>query len=281
MPNTPYLSNFDGFDLRAQPDCLHCESSFTDSLDGTLNPAEERLFELHLASCVHCAELFAEAQRGHAWLEMLKTPRPEPRPELLARILAQTSGNALGRTLPVAPAGSNAMTIPVPLLAGPMAGRLLAFRPRPTAMHRLGRVLLEPRLAMTAAMAFFSITLTMSLTGVRLNDLHASDLSTSSLRRTAHGVQAGAVRYYDNLRVVHVLESRVDDLREDLQQRRQDEMSTPAAPAEAPVPQKPAKQEPADGGGSSSARPHENQSLPVLTSMIALLAPWTLNGDHA
>ena len=80
---------------------------------------------------------------------------------------------------------------------------------------------------MTAAMAFLSITLTMSLTGVRLNDLSRNDLSPSGVRRLVHTTEAGAVRYYDNLRVVHVLESRVENLRESLQGNRDE---TPASP---------------------------------------------------
>jgi hypothetical protein len=65
---------------------------------------------------------------------------------------------------------------------------------------------------MTAAMAFFSIALTLNLVGVHLNQLHAADLKPSSLRRSFYQANAHVVRYYDNLRVVYELESRVRDL---------------------------------------------------------------------
>lgn len=66
---------------------------------------------------------------------------------------------------------------------------------------------------MTAAMAFFSITLTLNLMGVRLADLKASDLKPSSLRRTFYEANAHMVRNVDNLRVVYEVEARVRDLR--------------------------------------------------------------------
>jgi hypothetical protein len=72
--------------------------------------------------------------------------------------------------------------------------------------------MLQPRLAMTAAMAFFSIALTLNLTGVRLSELRPSDLKPSSIRRGFYEANAHVVRYYDNLRVVYELESRVRDL---------------------------------------------------------------------
>src|ERR1039457_1082978 len=62
----------------------------------------------------------------------------------------------------------------------------------------------QPRLAMTAAMAFFSIALTMNLTGVHLQDLRASDLKPSSLKRDFTNANASVKRYYEGLRVVYV-----------------------------------------------------------------------------
>jgi hypothetical protein len=72
--------------------------------------------------------------------------------------------------------------------------------------------MLQPRLAMTAAMAFFSIALTLNLTGVRLGDLRASDFKPSNIMRSAYEAKARIVRYSDNLRVVYELDTRVRDL---------------------------------------------------------------------
>jgi hypothetical protein len=87
---------------------------------------------------------------------------------------------------------------------------------------------MQPRLAMTAAMAFFSIALTLNLTGVRITQLKASDFTPSSLKRSFYDANAKVVRSIDNLRVVYELESRVHDLQRDA------DSSTPPAPESAP-----------------------------------------------
>jgi anti-sigma factor RsiW len=66
----------------------------SDALDGTLSAADQATFDLHMVGCPNCATMLADAQRGAAWMEMLKSPRPEPPIALLERILAETSGKA-------------------------------------------------------------------------------------------------------------------------------------------------------------------------------------------
>ena len=77
---------------------------------------------------------------------------------------------------------------------------------------------LEPRIALVAAMAFFSISLTLNLMGVKLTRLRAADLEPQSMRRavTRQYAQANAhvVHYYENLRIVYEVESRVHQLRQ-------------------------------------------------------------------
>jgi hypothetical protein len=93
--------------------------------------------------------------------------------------------------------------------------KVLPFRARVASafnLHSIRQTLLQPRLAMTAAMAFFSIALTLNLTGVRLSDFRLSDLKPSNIMRSAYQAKARVVRYSDNLRVVYELESRVRDL---------------------------------------------------------------------
>jgi hypothetical protein len=66
---------------------------------------------------------------------------------------------------------------------------------------------------MTAAMAFFSIALTLNLTGVRLKNLRAEDFTPSGIRRKVADASATAARGFQNLRVVYQVESRVSELR--------------------------------------------------------------------
>jgi hypothetical protein len=228
------------------PHCMACEELLADALDGVLSPGDQAFFDRHIAGCTTCMDSYAQAHRGAAWLSMLKSPRPEPSELLMERILAQTSGasNAIFEAAPLIPVG-----------AMPLPANVLPFVPRPAAVSRFTRVTrlaMEPRYAMTAAMAFFSIALTLNLMGVRLDQLHAANLKPSNLKRSYYEANASAVRYYDNLRVVRVVEARVDDLR----QERED--SAPAqkqaAPAPASGPDKPKDQPKQEKPQGSSRR---------------------------
>jgi hypothetical protein len=196
-------------------ECARCEAMLADALDGTLSAAEQERFDAHVASCGPCAQLLADARRGVAWLEMLRNPAPEPPAALLEKILAQTSGAEVpGVTQALRPA---AFVQPTPAMAAGYVvyGQVIPFPRRAMAVVRggsLGQIMRQPRLAMTAAMAFLSIALTMDLTGVNPLDLRAGDVSPSSLKRDFFEANARVVQYYEGLRVVYELESRVHDL---------------------------------------------------------------------
>ena len=220
-----------------------------DALDHTASPDDQAFFDRHLASCVSCSRMFMDARRGAAWLEMLRDPRPEPPSHLFDRILSQTSGAAL-HIAPTPLPQPIVLPNPYPALVS-VPPNVLPFRPR-NAAFSFGQRIIQPRLAMTAAMAFFSIALTLNLAGVRVSELRASDLRPANLRRNLYKANAHVVRYYDNLRVVYELEARVHEL----QRTAEPELdhNTPAARPEGEPP-KPAKK---PGPGSSL-----RQSLPV------------------
>ena len=216
---------FDQFQPGNPPECEACEAMLTDAIDQALIPADQAWFDAHVAVCDHCSAMFADAQRGVAWLEMLKFSRPEPSAHLLEKILAQTTnrpGSLLSdfeapETSPSRVADVLVSPAPVEVPEQPYRAPLIPFRPRtsksPAWLPSFTRAPFEPRLAMTAAMAFFSIALTLNLTGVRLDRINVADLNPSALRRSFYEVKGDAARRYDSLRVVHVLESRVDDLK--------------------------------------------------------------------
>jgi hypothetical protein len=251
--------------------CAQCEAMLADAIDGTLSAADQAAFDLHLVGCPNCSSMLEDAQRGATWMEMLKSPRPEPPASLFERILAQTSGKATPDTVnnptPAIVLGANDYLrprIPNTLLGRPMlvpAGiqpaayastNVLPFRTRLThGLRSVGHTMLQPRLAMTAAMAFFSIALTLNLTGVRLSELRASDLKPSSILRSCYEAKAKVVRYSDNLRVVYELESRVRDL-----QRSSDDDGS-SRPTSTPAPQN----DPAAKPGSAPS-PTGNQQQP-------------------
>ncbi len=220
--------------------CDEWESLIADALDGTLSAADAAAFTRHQNECLLCAQMFKETQQGKAWMEYL-TVEPEVPADLLHKILARTSGAQQPGV--VAPA----MSLPA----------------RPT-WRRVGlpavRQIFEPRLMMTAAMAFFSIALTLNLTGIKVTQLRPadllSDLRPCALRnrvtRQYYSTNEQVTKYYENLRLVYEMESRVRELRR----------STEAEPAPAPreTPKPPAR----DGTGSPSSTVPAGQQIPLL-----------------
>jgi hypothetical protein len=76
----------------------------------------------------------------------------------------------------------------------------------------------EPRLLMTAAMAFFSVAMTLNITGVRLSSLRLSDLQPSTMRsymeRQLTMASTPIIRYYDNSRLSYEVQSTMRELRQ-------------------------------------------------------------------
>jgi hypothetical protein len=199
------------------PACGHWETLLADALDGLLRPEDEAFFTAHKAACPACTALFEEARKGREWLEFL-SPEPQVPEGLLDRILAATGpGQVAGYGL--VRGESDVLSMP----AGATLSSMPASRPaaipawqRPGLMGRMRRFA-EPRLLMTAAMAFFSIALTLNLTGVRLADLRVENLRPSAVRsfmeRRLTLASTPIIRYYDHLRLVYEVESRMRELR--------------------------------------------------------------------
>jgi anti-sigma factor RsiW len=216
------MDQFEGFESKTS--CTVCEAMLPEAVDGTLTDAEQRAFDKHVAGCVECARELAEARRGAAWLGMLKSQAPEPPASLMARILAETSGVASH----VSEARYGAPEF-VPVAAEPETP--YDWTPKPVVLPSFGarlsqrlsavfsldpvRATFQPRMAMTAAMAFFSIALTLNLSGVRLRDLRAENFTPSALERTVADTSASLTRSVQNNRVVYQMETKVSELRAD------------------------------------------------------------------
>src|SRR5208337_232951 len=163
---------------------------------------DEAVFTAHMAVCPACTALFEESRRGREWLEFL-SPEPEVPEGLLDRILAQTGpGQVAGYGL--VPGSSNVMPVPQPWQRPGFMGQVRRFA--------------EPRLLMTAAMAFFSIALTLNMTGVRLSNLRLSDLKPSNIRsimeRRLTAASTPLIRYYDNSPLAYEVQSTMRELRQ-------------------------------------------------------------------
>jgi hypothetical protein len=201
-----------------------------------------------MAVCPACTALFEEARKGREWLEFLAA-EPEVPEGLLDRILAQTGpGQAEGYGL--IPAGANVLPMPPAWQRPGFMGRIRRFA--------------EPRLMMTAAMAFFSIALTLNLTGVRVTSLRLSDLRPTAVRsfmeRRITMASTPIIRYYDHLRFVYEVESRMREFRRTTQgdndSNQQPNQPRPAGAGES-------KQNPSRKDGGSRVDPPQQSGNPA------------------
>src|SRR5271165_1911504 len=213
--------------------CEEWEALLADALDGVMPPTVGASFEAHSHDCATCAGLLAQSRQGQEWMRFLHV-EPEMPGDLMERILSRTSGAVTDRPLAVYGA---------PIAAGP---NVLAMPRR--------KFVWDTRLMMTAAMAFFSIALTLNLAGVRLTDLRLADLTPASLEnnltRQFYGAKSQMVRYYDNLRFVYEVESKMRELRRDEETQRPATTPPSAQPKqETPAPQgaQPANGSPSNG----------------------------------
>ena len=238
--------------ISKSPACGHWETLLADALDGLLRPEDEATFTSHMATCPACSALFEESRRGREWLEFL-SPEPEIPEGLLDKILASTGpGQVAGYGL-VTPEGH---ALPLP----PVWQQRKGFM-------GLVRRFAEPRLMMTVAMAFFSIALTLNLTGVRVSDLRLSNLRPSAIRsfmeRRLTMASTPIIRYYDHLRLVYEVQSRIRDLRRNSQgettDNQQQNQSQPA-PGQS-------KQNPPHKDGGSRVDPPQQSGVQAWTDL--------------
>jgi hypothetical protein len=192
--------------------CEEWEAQLTDALDGLLPAAEAAAFTAHSETCANCGDLLAHTKQGREWLGYLHA-EPEIPAGLIGKILEQTVG-----------AGS--VPLPVIAAAGASGGAVAVATPWRRNFH-------ETRLLMTVAMAFFSIALTLNLVGVKWGSLRLADLRPSqigsTLSRGFFTARGSVVRYYDNMRFFYQLQSRMRELRRDVETQPQQQQQQPAS----------------------------------------------------
>jgi hypothetical protein len=231
--------------------CDEWENLVADALDQTLTAADAAAFARHHGECALCAQMFKETQQGKAWMEYLAV-EPEVPQGLLKKILARTSERPL---LADDSAVNPGVALPVRAVAARPAWHRGVLTPQ---IRQAARHVLEPRLMMTAAMAFFSIALTLNLTGIKLTEIRPADLQPSRLRvtltRQYYSTNEQVMKYYENLRLVYEMEARVRELRR----------ATEAQPTAVQTPRETPKQPTRNGTGSpSSTGPSGGENLPV------------------
>jgi hypothetical protein len=191
--------------------CADFDARLADLLDGAMAGAELEAFRAHAEACMDCGTLFTQAKTGMDWMKAL--PEVEPPANLVHNILAATT-----HVESKLKAGSPALATSSGWWQRATSGLSPALA-----------ALMQPRLAMTAAMAFFSISMLMNVAGVSWKDVKNLDLRPSAITNSAsmqyHETTAKVVKYYENIRFVYEFETRVRELKK---AATSEEQTTPA-----------------------------------------------------
>lgn len=179
--------------MKASNTCERVVGVLADVVDGTLTgPVREDMLA-HAAACPSCGPLLDQARKGRAWLAEIEDV--EPPASLVHNILAATT--FAPRTV-AAPAPG-----PVPSSLAAAWASVLAF-------------VRQPRLVLTSAMAFFSLSMIANVTGAGIDDLRVLRPSTISRKLSLeyHETTAGVARYYENNRFLRELQDTLQVLRD-------------------------------------------------------------------
>jgi hypothetical protein len=181
---------------------MHCsefDALLSQAIDGTLVGERLTAFEAHGRECKLCGPLLQEAEAGRGWLKSLQ--EAEPPADLITNILLRTTGldtaRLHGRARPVTTSWMDRVRDWGATLVYPVVS-----------------VARQPRFAMSFGMAFFTLSVTLSLAGVKLGDLRHMDLRPSAIRRTYYETSGRVVKYYENIRFVYEIESRVREFKQ-------------------------------------------------------------------
>lgn len=180
--------------------CSEFETLLAEALEtpAGLSAAVSGRFAAHRESCPVCGPIYADALAGMQALRSLE--EAEPPAHLVRSIMLATVGREPEPAAAAQPAGWRERL-----------GERFNLRP-------LLSTVMQPRFAMSFGMAFFSVSLLLNVLDVQLGDIRQIDPRPSAVRdyvvRTYHQTSASVVRYYENLRFVYEIETRVRDLKE-------------------------------------------------------------------
>ena len=171
--------------------CAEIEILLCDYVDGTLHAADRTALENHLSGCVACKQLSEDVSGMTAFFE--RVPQAEPPAELLTRILHH------------APVGPGAVSERLPSDARPSWAKRV--------FGGLFQSWLQPRYVMGMAMTILSFSMLARFAHIQPRQLRPSDLDPvkvwQGIDDHSHRVYDRAMKYYDNLRLVIEIQSRL------------------------------------------------------------------------
>jgi hypothetical protein len=174
--------------------CSEFDLLLSDVLDGVLTRVQLDRFQAHAGVCKVCGPLLAEAEAGRNWLKGLT--EVEPPASLVNNILASTTGVDTQRLRVTVRAPQPHVTWLERVQAS-----LFGY------LEPIWATVRQPRFAMSFGMAFFALSVGLTVAGVKPADLRQISLRPAAIRLTYFRTQASVVRYYENIRVVYEVES--------------------------------------------------------------------------
>jgi hypothetical protein len=178
-------------------ECGEFEALLADALDDAVAAETRPAFEAHGKSCPVCGPLWQEAREGMLMVRGLA--ELEPPKNLVHNILAATSRKE-----------ATAEQIADEAKLGWMERLRRSLSPGLTG-------LMHSRFAMSFAMAFFSLSITLTLAGVKVTDVKNMVEHPSLLRKNVvlgfTNVEAKVTSYYENLRLVYQVQAKVRELK--------------------------------------------------------------------
>jgi hypothetical protein len=187
--------------------CNEFDLVLSDALDGILTGTALDRFQAHARSCKACGPLLAEAEAGRNWLKDLT--EVEPPASLVNNILASTTGVDTQRLRVTAP-------VRQPKVSWLEYVQALFLEP-------LWATVRQPRFAMSFGMAFFALSVGLTVAGVKPADLKEISLRPTAIRHTYFATQARVIRYVDNVRAVYEVQAAIRGVKRNL---------TPAEPGQ-------------------------------------------------
>ncbi len=184
-------------------ECSQFEALLSEALDGQLSGSrkdkDNESFEAHARVCAICGPLLADAVAGQQWLKSLE--EVEPPAHLMHNILAATTGISSARLHAATPERHTTGL-------GERARQWWDSFITPTAAF-----VRQPRFVMSFGMIFFSFSLALSAAGVKPADVAKIDVRPAAIKRTYYTTQGRVVKFYENIRFVYEIESRVREFK--------------------------------------------------------------------
>ena len=171
--------------------CAELEILLADYVDGTLHAGQRTALEAHLAGCAACSQLAADVTGATAFIERVAEVRPPA--ELMTRILHY----APARRAASENSGGE---------APPWFKRIFGgFR----------QSVLQPRYVMGMAMTILSFSMLARFAHIEPRQLRPSDLDPvkvwQSVDDRSHRIWDRGMKYYDNLKLVIEVQSRLKE----------------------------------------------------------------------